>query len=143
MSSSPFLEKPRSDWLASNPSAFAIADAFPVSPGHSLVVPRRLIGSWWDASAEEREDIIGLIDEVKRRLDDRYHPDGYNIGFNSGIAAGQTVAHFHFHIIPRYSGDVPDPRGGIRHVIPHKGNYLWPNGGLQGCSTPWGRWAAR
>src|SRR5216683_2525575 len=121
---SPFLAVPASEWLASNHSAFAIADGFPVSPGHALVLPRRVIATWWDATDDERADILALVDEVKRRLDAELRPDGYNVGFNSGAAAGQTVGHLHIHVIPRYAGDVPDPRGGVRHVIPGKGNYL-------------------
>lgn len=124
MSTSPFLERPAEDWLASNRSAFAIPDGYPVSPGHSLVVPRRRIGDWWEATEEERADLVDLVDKVKELLDNRYSPDGYNVGFNDGPAAGQTVGHFHIHIIPRYEGDVPDPRGGIRNVIPERGNYL-------------------
>jgi superfamily II DNA or RNA helicase/diadenosine tetraphosphate (Ap4A) HIT family hydrolase/HKD family nuclease len=115
--SSPFLEIPHADWVASNRSAFAIADSLPVSPGHSLVVPRRLISTWWEASDDERADMWTLVDEVKAILDMRRQPDGYNVGFNSGRAAGQTVDHLHIHVIPRYNGDVPDPRGGLRHLI--------------------------
>lgn len=129
---SPFLSIPVSEWLASNGSAFAIADRYPVSPGHVLVVPRRLIGAWWDATDEERADMLALIDEVKRLLDEQVRPDGFNVGFNAGAAAGQTVSHLHLHVIPRYNGDVPDPRGGIRHVIPAKGNYLEPAGTAPG-----------
>lgn len=121
---SPYLAVPTSEWLAANGSAFAIADRFPVSPGHSLVVPRRVIATWWEATAEERADILALVDQVKRQLDAELEPDGYNVGFNAGAAAGQTVGHLHIHVIPRYRGDVPDPRGGVRHVIPGKGNYL-------------------
>lgn len=123
---SPFAEIPPADWLASNRSAFAIDDAFPVSAGHALVVPRRLIATWWEASRDERHDLMDLVDEVKALLDERHRPDGYNVGFNAGAAAGQTVEHLHLHVIPRYAGDVADPRGGIRHVIPGKGNYLAP-----------------
>src|SRR6266516_813554 len=123
---SPFLAVPASEWLAANRSAFVIADRFPVSPGHALVVPRRVIATWWEATAAERADIRALVDEVKDRLDAELRPDGYNVGFNSGAAAGQTVGHLHVHVIPRYRGDVPDPRGGVRHVIPGKGNYLQP-----------------
>jgi diadenosine tetraphosphate (Ap4A) HIT family hydrolase len=123
---SPFLAVTAPNWLAANRSAFVIADRFPVSPGHALVVPRRLIATWWEATEEERADILALVDEVKRRLDAELQPDGYNVGFNAGAAAGQTVGHLHVHVIPRYRGDVPDPRGGIRHVIPGKGNYLQP-----------------
>jgi diadenosine tetraphosphate (Ap4A) HIT family hydrolase len=123
---SPFLAVPTSEWLAANDHAFVIADRFPVSPGHALVVPRRAIATWWEASDDERADILALIDEVKCQLDAELTPDGYNVGFNAGAAAGQTVRHFHVHVIPRYRGDVPDPRGGVRHVIPGKGNYLQP-----------------
>lgn len=123
---SPFLAVPASEWLAANHSAFVIADRFPVSPGHALVVPRRVIATWWEATEDERADILALVDEVKRRLDGELQPDGYNVGFNAGAAAGQTVGHLHVHVIPRYRGDVPDPRGGVRHVIPGKGNYLAP-----------------
>ena len=123
---SPFLAIPASEVLASNRSAFVIADRFPVSPGHALVVPRRVIATWWEATDEERADMLALVDEVKRQLDADRRPDGYNVGFNAGAAAGQTVGHLHLHVIPRYRGDVPDPRGGVRHVIPGKGNYLLP-----------------
>jgi diadenosine tetraphosphate (Ap4A) HIT family hydrolase len=122
--SSPFLELPSSAWIASNELAFAIPDRYPVSPGHTLIVPRRLVATWFDATPEERTAIFELVDEVKRRLDEEKHPDGYNVGFNAGQAAGQTVMHLHVHVIPRYRGDMEDPRGGVRHVIPGKGNYL-------------------
>ena len=121
---SPFLAVPASEWLAANHSAFAVADGFPVSPGHALVVPRRVIATWWEATDAERADILALVDEVKHQLDAALQPDGYNVGFNSGAAAGQTVGHLHIHVIPRYRGDMPDPRGGVRHVIPGRGNYL-------------------
>ncbi len=123
---SPFLAIPSSEWLLANDSAFVVADRFPVSPGHALVVPRRLIGSWWEATDQERADMLALVDEVKQQLDAELKPDGYNVGFNDGAAAGQTVGHLHIHVIPRYHGDMPDPRGGVRHVIPGSGNYLLP-----------------
>ncbi len=125
--SSPFLEAPSKNWLASNRSAFAIADSYPVSPGHSLVVPRRLISTWWEASDDERRDLWALVDDVKAILDAIHLPDGYNVGFNAGRAAGQTIDHLHLHVIPRYDGDDPDPRGGVRHVIAGKGEYLAAN----------------
>jgi diadenosine tetraphosphate (Ap4A) HIT family hydrolase len=122
---SPFLERPESDWVASNDLAFAIRDRYPVSPGHSLVVTRRPVADWFDTTREERVAIFDLVDEVKRELDGRTPPpDGYNIGINCGVTAGQTVMHLHVHVIPRYRGDVPDPTGGVRHVIPGRGNYL-------------------
>lgn len=123
---SPFHDVPLEDRLASNAVGFAIADRFPVNPGHTLVIPRRPIETWWEATADERAGLWSLIDIVKGRIDAEFHPDGYNVGFNAGAAAGQTVGHFHIHIIPRYPNDVGDPRGGIRNVIPIRGNYLLP-----------------
>lgn len=131
---SPFEELSPATWVASNRTSFAVADAFPVSPGHTLVVPKRRISTWWEATDEERLDLVHLVDEVKRRLDVQYQPDGYNVGFNAGAAAGQTVDHLHLHVIPRYAGDVADPRGGVRHVIPEKGNYLAATDGGGGAS---------
>ncbi|MBN1944713.1 MAG: HIT family protein [Bradymonadales bacterium] len=120
---SPYLEQPASAWVAANELAFAIRDQYPVSPGHTLVIPKRLIADWFEATEQERQAIFQLVDEVKRQLDDEHHPDGYNIGFNVGEAAGQTVFHLHVHVIPRYQGDMDDPTGGVRHAIPWKGNY--------------------
>ena len=123
--SSPFLDIPVERWTASNASAFAVFDLFPVSQGHTLVITRRPIADWWRASRVEQRDLMALVDIVKRKLDESTpRPDGYNVGFNSGEAAGQTVPHLHLHVIPRYNGDVLDPRGGVRHVIPGRGNYL-------------------
>jgi superfamily II DNA or RNA helicase/diadenosine tetraphosphate (Ap4A) HIT family hydrolase/HKD family nuclease len=124
---SPFLEIDPSQWIVANHLAFAIHDRFPVSPGHALVIPRRQMSDWWSATAEEQAALLELVDVVKRLLDQRDPtPDGYNVGFNAGAAAGQTVDHLHLHVIPRYEGDMPDPRGGVRHVIPWRGNYLNP-----------------
>jgi superfamily II DNA or RNA helicase/diadenosine tetraphosphate (Ap4A) HIT family hydrolase/SOS-response transcriptional repressor LexA len=123
---SPFLDVPVGDWLCSNDFAFAIFDGFPVSPGHVLVTTRRIVETWFDATEAEQAALMALVKEVRHLLDLRLDPkpDGYNVGFNSGSAAGQTVPHVHIHVIPRYLGDMPDPRGGVRHVIPNKGNYL-------------------
>lgn len=119
-----FLEIPESAWVASNAHAFAVRDRYPVSDGHTLVITRRVVADWFSATAAEREAVVQLVDEVKRQLDGELGPDGYNVGFNAGAAAGQTVPHLHVHVIPRYRGDMDDPRGGVRHVIPSKGNYL-------------------
>ncbi len=108
-------------WVASNTLAFAIRDANPVTDGHTLVIPRRLVVDFFGTTDEERLALFALVDEVKRALDASHRPDGYNVGFNAGAAAGQTVFHLHLHVIPRYAGDVEDPRGGIRHVIPDRG----------------------
>jgi superfamily II DNA or RNA helicase/diadenosine tetraphosphate (Ap4A) HIT family hydrolase/HKD family nuclease len=130
MDGSPFLSLPASAWVASNELTFALRDRFPVSPGHTLVVPKRLVATWFEATREEQHALLALVDEVKRALDLELRPDGYNVGFNAGVAAGQTVAHLHVHVIPRFLGDVPDPRGGVRGVIPGKQKYaaLEPGG---------------
>ena len=122
--SSPFLAIDPRDWVAESELAFAIRDRYPVTEGHTLVVPKRLVETWFDASRDEQRAIFDLVDEVKRQLDAELSPDGYNVGFNAGDAAGQTVMHLHVHVIPRYRGDMDDPRGGVRHVIPSRGNYL-------------------
>ena len=120
---SPFLDRPCSEYIAENELAFAIPDAFPVSPGHTLVVPRRIVTTWFEATNAEQAAILALVREVRNHLDRTFHPDGYNVGFNAGEAAGQTVLHLHVHVIPRYRGDVPDPRGGIRWVLPEHADY--------------------
>lgn len=104
-----------------------IWDAFPVSPGHALLVPKRHVRSWFEASMEERLALIRAIDVARFAIEGSFRADGYNLGINSGEAAGQTIFHLHIHVIPRVLGDVPDPRGGVRHVISHKGNYLVPS----------------
>lgn len=121
---SPFFDIPRDDWIAANRSAFAVWDAHPVNPGHALVVSRRQLNDWWEATPGERSDIFELVDVVRATINELHRPDGFNVGFNAGSAAGQTVDHLHVHVIPRYTGDVADPRGGIRGIIPAKGNYL-------------------
>ena len=117
------LSRPPSEWIAHNDLAFAIWDNYPVAEGHALVLPIREVPTWFDATPEEQLAIVRLIDEVRKIVDDRLRPDGYNVGFNAGEAAGQTVMHLHLHVIPRKWGDMDDPRGGVRHVIPWKGNY--------------------
>jgi superfamily II DNA or RNA helicase/diadenosine tetraphosphate (Ap4A) HIT family hydrolase/SOS-response transcriptional repressor LexA len=119
-----FLEIPEAAWVAANKLAFAFRDRFPVSRGHTLVVTRRVTSDWFSATADERAAILALVEVVKKQLDEELHPDGYNVGFNAGEAAGQTVMHLHVHVIPRFKGDMDDPRGGVRHVIPSRGNYL-------------------
>ena len=119
----PFCTLPTSRIVKENEHALLIRDAYPVSPGHSLVVPKRHIGSWFEASAEERGAMLALIDQAKAMIDAELTPDSYNIGINDGKAAGQTVPHLHMHLIPRFQGDVPDPRGGVRWVIADKAKY--------------------
>ena len=102
---------------------YAIYDKYPVSKGHTLLISKRHISSFFDLTSEETRQIHSMIKRVKRKLDDKYFPNGYNIGVNCGRAAGQTVPHCHIHIIPRYDNDVSDPTGGIRGVIPNKQKY--------------------
>ncbi|MFT7158014.1 MAG: diadenosine tetraphosphate (Ap4A) HIT family hydrolase [Parvicella sp.] len=102
---------------------FARDDKFPVSEGHCLIVPKRHVETWFDMSKEEQAEAFELVDQVKVLLDDKYAPDGYNIGMNCGESAGQTIPHAHIHVIPRYKGDMDNPRGGVRGVIPDKQSY--------------------
>lgn len=113
-----FCQRERLEVIAENKLALAFNDGCPVSKGHTLVIPKRHVDNFFLASPEEHSAIVELIHEVKHILQDKFSPDGYNIGANVGPAAGQTVFHFHMHIIPRYRGDVPDPRGGVRKVLP-------------------------
>lgn len=99
-------------------------DAFPVTEGHLLIVPHRHVPSWGDLQPSEQTAMIDGISRAQALIAERFAPDGFNVGFNDGAAAGQTIPHFHIHVIPRKHGDMDDPRGGVRHVIPHKGNYL-------------------
>lgn len=111
-----FCSMAATEILCENELAKAFYDGFPVNEGHVLVVPKRHVATYFEASREEIEAMNDLIVEVKELLDEKYRPDGYNIGFNVGEAAGQTVFHLHVHIIPRYVGDVKNPRGGVRKV---------------------------
>lgn len=107
-----------------NTFAKGIWDAFPVTEGHLLVVPHRHVPTWGDLQAAEQAAILEGVSRAQSLLTKKFAPDGFNVGFNEGAAAGQTIPHFHIHVIPRRTGDMPDPRGGVRHVIPQKANYL-------------------
>lgn len=109
--------------LLKNEYSFAIYDKYPVSEGHVLVIPRVHVADFFSLDSLVREQCFEMVGEVKRLLDERFSPDGYNVGVNIEEAAGQTIGHVHFHVIPRYRGDVEDPTGGVRNVIPGKGNY--------------------
>ena len=104
-------------------TAFAIYDKYPVSPGHTLIIPKRHVANYFDLNLKEQTACLMLLNAVKETLDKTVTPDGYNIGVNVGEAAGQTVPHVHLHLIPRYKGDVENPAGGIRGVIPGKQHY--------------------
>lgn len=109
--------------IEENDHAIWIYDGFPVSPGHSLIIPRRHVGSFFEVSTEERIAMLALLDNAKMTVEEKYQPNAFNIGINDGPAAGQTVPHLHLHLIPRYEGDVSDARGGVRWVIPEKADY--------------------
>ena len=119
----PFCTLPASRIVKENDLAVLVRDAYPVSPGHSLVIPKRHIGSWFEATKGERNAMLALIDEAKAMIDAEISPNSYNIGINDGPVAGQTVPHLHMHLIPRFQGDVADPRGGVRWVIADKAKY--------------------
>ena len=108
---------------ASNTTGLIVRDAYPVTPGHTLIIPRRHVGSFFDLTPEERTGLLALVDETRAGLERCHQPQGYNIGINDGPAAGQTVPHLHIHLIPRYIGDQADPRGGVRWIIPDKADY--------------------
>lgn len=102
---------------------FARYDRFPVSEGHALIITKRHVSSFFDLTSQEVIELMALAAKAKVILDSKFRPDGYNVGINVGEAAGQSVFHVHLHVIPRYSGDVRNPRGGVRGVIPTKQDY--------------------
>jgi diadenosine tetraphosphate (Ap4A) HIT family hydrolase len=104
-------------------AAIVIRDQYPISNGHTLIIPKRHFESFFDATDDEVIALMHAVRKAKEQLDEEFLPDGYNIGINSGEVAGQTVSHLHIHLIPRYKGDVEDPRGGVRRVLPEKANY--------------------
>jgi len=119
-----FCEIPDIRAIASNPLAYAIRDNFPVTPLHTLVIPRRHVLDFFSLSKEELIACDELLRQIKREIEALDSAvDGFNIGMNSGASAGQTIFHCHIHLIPRRSGDVENPKGGIRHLIPGKGYY--------------------
>lgn len=113
-----FCRMPRENYICENESTYAIYDKFPVNPGHVLVIPKRHFSTFFEATEEEIGAAYRLMHDVRAILDAKYQPDGYNIGVNMGACAGQTVWHLHFHVIPRFEGDVDRPMGGVRRVKP-------------------------
>lgn len=109
--------------IAENEDVFSRFDDFPVSQGHAEVIVKRHGSSFFECSATEISSVIALLRETKDRIEQQYHPDGLNIGINEGAAAGQTAFHLHVHLIPRYTGDVANPVGGVRNIFPDKGDY--------------------
>ncbi|MDV4342839.1 HIT family protein [Methanoculleus sp. YWC-01] len=119
----PFCTPPDEEVVLANDLCYARYDRYPVSPGHLLLIPYRHIPTLFDATDTEQIALLALVREAKTFLDGRLHPDGYNVGVNVSEAAGQTVMHLHVHVIPRYAGDVEDPRGGVRGAVPEKRVY--------------------
>lgn len=109
--------------IAENALCIAIRDGFPVSKGHTLIIPRRHVANYFDLTPEEIAAMQALMQKIKSQIDKDFHPDGYNIGINVNAAAGQTIFHVHMHLIPRYTSDVDNPKGGVRGVIPDKQKY--------------------
>lgn len=103
--------------------AYSARDTYAVSPGHTLVIPKRHVASFFDLTPAEVAACMSLIKQEKKRIDGEFKPDGYNIGVNVGAAAGQSIFHVHIHVIPRYLGDVENPQGGVRHVIARNAHY--------------------
>ena len=118
-----FCTLPPERIIDSSPLGLVIRDGFPISPGHTLIIPKRHVGSFFELAPEERTELLALLDRAKLVLDKDFSPQGYNIGINDGPAAGQTVLHLHIHLIPRYTNDRADPRGGVRWIIPEKADY--------------------
>lgn len=121
----PFCDRIAEDapFVSESEAAVAFEDGFPVSPGHTLVVPRRHVADLFALDAGEIAAVWRLVGHVRDQLATDHHPDGFNVGVNAGAAAGQTVWHAHVHVIPRYIGDAADPRGGVRRVIPERARY--------------------
>jgi diadenosine tetraphosphate (Ap4A) HIT family hydrolase len=119
----PFCNPSADEIVAKNDLCYARWDRYPVSKGHLLVIPFRHIPDFFLMTPEERVAVLALVTECKEVIEENFCPGGYNIGFNVGVAAGQTVMHCHCHVIPRYVGDVKEPRGGVRGVVPGKRGY--------------------
>lgn len=120
MSVCPFCQ---SEFFLENEFCCARYDLYPVSDGHTLIIPKRHVETWFDMNHQEQLSAMKLIEKTKAYLDKEFQPAGYNIGVNCGEIAGQTIPHAHIHLIPRYQGDMQDPKGGVRGVIPEKQKY--------------------
>lgn len=118
-----FTKIDKENFLFKNEYFFIIKDNFPVNPGHLLIISNEIRSDFFNLSEKEKTNLPILIEKAKEIILEDFKPDGFNIGMNCGETAGQTIFHFHCHVIPRYKGDMENPRGGVRHVIPTKGNY--------------------
>ncbi len=118
-----FLKIPSKFWKVEGKHFFVLEDRYPVSKGHCIIISKKESEDFFKLSPEELLELPEMIIKTKSYIESSLKPDGYNIGMNCGIPAGQTVMHFHCHVIPRYSGDMENPKGGIRHCISGKGYY--------------------
>ncbi len=123
MTACPFCTIVPDKIIAQNAHIFTVRDTLPVSPGHTLIVPKRHIAGIFEAEPDEVAALWDALQQARTQLLKEFSSDGFNIGINDGLAAGQTILHLHIHIIPRYNGDMPDPRGGIRWIFPGKAKY--------------------
>lgn len=119
----PFCTISKERAVGETPLTITVRDGSPLTPGHMLILTRRHIGSFFETTDRERQELLEALARAKEVLAQEYAPDGYNIGINDGAAAGQTIEHLHIHLIPRYAGDCDDPRGGIRWIKPEKARY--------------------
>jgi diadenosine tetraphosphate (Ap4A) HIT family hydrolase len=119
----PFCELPKGRILLETEATLAFFDAYPVTEGHALVIPKRHIASIFELPSQELDAMWIQVAVVRAVLLERFKPAGFNVGVNDGASAGQTVSHAHVHVIPRRKGDTADPRGGIRWIIPGKAVY--------------------
>jgi len=119
----PFIAIPQERKLYESKYFFIINDNYPVAPGHKLIISKRETLDFFSLTPEEKAELTTLIEKAKDLVLKEHTPDGFNIGMNCGATAGQTVMHFHCHLIPRYTGDMDDPRGGVRHCVEGKGYY--------------------
>lgn len=125
--SCPFCKPNKIKPLLESNHFLIVGDLHPISIGHLLIITKRHVESFFETTKEEKIALLNGIEQAKALIDKELSPDGYNIGINDGEAAGQTIEHLHIHLIPRYKGDSPDPRGGIRWIFPEKAKYWEDN----------------
>lgn len=119
----PFCTLPTERIIDSNEFGVVIRDGYPISEGHTLIIPKRHIGSFFETTQDEKLALLTLLESAQKQLKKEFNPPSFNIGINDGKEAGQTVPHLHIHLIPRYESDMVDPRGGVRWIIPEKAKY--------------------
>lgn len=118
-----FCEMPVSAYVIENNYFYGLFDKYPVTEGHLLIIPKRHAETLFELTEDERKALFEIMEDGKALLEKKFEPAGFNFGVNQGLAAGQTIPHLHLHIIPRYAGDMEDPEGGVRGVIPEKQKY--------------------